>query len=286
MTSYPVYPDLKDKVALILGVGQTCTARATANSWGNGAAVAWMLAYNGVKIFGCDINLSAAKNTASRVRQTWKDAVCDVVRADVTSANDIGKVVDACMEKHGRIDILVNNVGATAAGDPVTLPEVVWDAQLNLNLKSVYLSTKAVLPIMERQGSGVVVNNASIAGLRFIGKPQVAYNAAKAAVIHLTKVTACIYAPKGIRLNCIAPGLIYTPLVERLEQSDDLAEQETFKKITQHNVPMDRMGSAWDVASAAAFLASDGAAGYVTGQTLVVDGGLTSSTGTGTGPKL
>lgn len=284
MSDYPLYPDLKGKVALVLGVGQ---ARSTAaDIWGNGAAMAWMLAHNGVKIFGLDIDLSAAEYTASRIRQAHSSAVFDVFKANVTSADDVQRAVDACVARHGRIDILVNNVGATAAGDPASLPEAVWDTQLNINLKSVYLSMKAVLPIMERQGSGTVVNNASIAGLRYLGKPQIAYNAAKAAVIHLTKVTACIYAPKGIRMNCVAPGLMYVPLVARLEHSNDPGERETFKKITQHNVPMGRMGSAWDVASAAVFLASEKAAGYVTGQTLVVDGGLTSSTGTGFESKL
>lgn len=282
VSDYPIYPDLKGKVALVLGVGQARTGSETANTWGNGAAIAWMLAHNGATIFGCDIDLSAAEHTASRIRRSHPAATCDVVQADVTSAADVQKTVDACMAKHGRIDVLVNNVGATASGDPVSLSEATWDAQMDLNLKSVYLSLKAVLPIMERQGSGAIVNNASIAGLRFLGKPQVAYNSAKAAVIHLTKTTACIYAPKGVRLNCIAPGLMYTPLVERLEHSHDPAERETFEKITRHNVPMGRMGSAWDVASATAFLASQRAAGYVTGETLVVDGGLTSSTGTGT----
>lgn len=280
-TDYPIYPDLKGKVALILGIGQARTASTTANSWGNGAAIAWMLAHNGAKIMGCDIDLSAAEHTASRIQRSHPSAVCDVVRADVTSAEDVQRTVDACMARYGRIDVLVNNVGATAAGDPASLSELTWDAQMDLNLKSVYLSLKVVLPIMEEQGTGAVVNNASIAGLRFLGKPQVAYNTAKAAVIHLTKVTSCLYAPKGIRLNCVAPGLMYTPLVERLEHSEDPAERDTFEKITRHNVPMGRMGSAWDVAAAVAFLASQRAAGYVTGQTLVVDGGLTSSTGTG-----
>ncbi|KAL2106856.1 hypothetical protein VUR80DRAFT_6109 [Thermomyces stellatus] len=282
VSDYPIYPDLRGKVALVLGIGQARTGSETADSWGNGAAIAWMLAHNGAKIFGCDIDLSAAEQTVSRLRQAHPCATCDVVRADVTSADDVQKTVDACVAKHGRIDVLVNNVGATAAGDPVSLSEAAWDAQINLNLKSVYLSLKAVLPIMEKQGSGAVVNNASIAGLRFLGKPQVAYNSAKAAVIHLTRVTSCVYACKGVRINCIAPGLMYTPLVERLKHSDDPTERETYKKITQHNVPMGRMGTAWDVASAAVFLASQRAAGYVTGETLVVDGGLTTSTGTGT----
>lgn len=286
MADYPLYPDLKGKVALVFGVGQAQTKGTTSEIWGNGAAIAWMLAYNGVKIFGCDIDPTAAEHTKSRIQQAHKDTSFDIYKANVTSAQDIQEAVDACMAKHGRIDILVNNVGATAAGDPASLPEAVWDSQVAVNLKSVYLGMKAVLPIMERQGSGTVVNNASIAGLRFLGKPQVAYNAAKAAVIHLTKVTACIYAPKNVRLNCIAPGLMFVPLVARLEQSEDPGDRDAFKKITQHNVPMGRMGSAWDVASAAIFLASDKAAGYVTGQVLVVDGGLTSSTGTGFEAKL
>ncbi|CAK7205463.1 hypothetical protein SEUCBS139899_008238 [Sporothrix eucalyptigena] len=286
ITDYPVYPDLRDKVALVLGIGQARipgSDAATPTSWGNGAAIAWMLAHNGVRLYGCDIDLAAAQHTLEHVRAAYPQAMVDVQKADVTSASDIQSLVDACVAKHGRIDILVNNVGATAAGDPATMAENVWDAQINLNLKSVYLSMHAVLPLMEKQGSGAIVNNASIAGLQFLGKPQVAYNSAKAAVIHLTKVTGCIYASKNVRVNAIAPGLMYTPLVERMASSADPNEQATFRKITQHNVPMGRMGSAWDVATAAAFLSSNRAAGYITSQTLVVDGGLTSSTGTGFG---
>ncbi|KAL1897976.1 hypothetical protein Sste5346_003830 [Sporothrix stenoceras] len=286
INDYPVYPDLRGKVALVLGIGQARIPGATntPNSWGNGAAIAWMLAHNGVHLYGCDIDLAAAQHTVERVHSKYPEAVVDVQKADVTSSSDIQGLVDACIAKHGRIDILVNNVGATSSGDPASMEERVWDAQINLNLKSVYLSMHAVLPHMEKQGSGAVVNNASIAGLKFLGKPQVAYNSAKAAVIHLTRVTGCIYAKKGVRVNAIAPGLMFTPLVERMATSDDPLEQQTFKKITQHNVPMGRMGSAWDVATAAAFLSSERAAGYITSQTLVVDGGLTSSTGTGFEP--
>ena len=199
--------------------------------------------------------------------------------ADATNPSDVQNVVDAIMAKYGRIDILVNNVGATAPGDPVSLSEEVWDTQIDLNLKTVYLSCHVVLPIMEKQKSGVIINNASIAGLRYLGKPQVAYNAAKAAVIHFTKVTAVIYAPEGIRMNSVVPGLMYTPLVEKFGESELESEREVYRKITQHNVPMGRMGDAHDVANAAVFLAS-ASAKYITGQELVVDGGLTSSTGT------
>lgn len=266
------YPDLEGKVALVMGIGQATSFGSTL--WGNGAAIAFCLSQNKVKIFGCDINLEAAKNTQSRL-----PGPCEVMTADVTSSSDVSKVVNSCLDTYGRIDILVNNVGLPILGDAVTLPEESWDQQMNLNLKSVYLSCHLVIPIMEKQGSGSIVNNASIAGIRYIGKPQVAYNSAKAAVIHFTQVTAAIFASKGVRLNCVAPGLMLTPLVEQMKHSSDLGQREMYARITQHNVPMGVMGNAMDVANSVTFLTSESAR-YITGQTLVVDGGLTISTGT------
>lgn len=267
--SFATYPDLKDKVALVMGVGQTRIPGS--DTWGNGAAMARLLAYSGAKIVGCDLSLPAAEYTASRIRE--EGGVCDVMQADVTSSSDVQKVADAVVAQYGRIDILINNVGATATGDPATMPEELWEKQLQINLTSVYLACHVVLPIMEKQGSGVVINNASIAGLRYIGKPQVAYSSAKAAVIHFTKVTAVMYAPKGVRLNSIAPGLMYTPLVESLKTS---GQEEAYNKIMKQPIPLGRMGDAIDVANATAFLASD-AAKYITGHNLVIDGGFTSS---------
>jgi NAD(P)-dependent dehydrogenase (short-subunit alcohol dehydrogenase family) len=272
---FPTFPDLNGKVALVMGVGQTRVEGS--DVWGNGAAIARALCLNGVKVFGCDLSLEAAELTASRLRK--EGGTCDVAKADVTSTSDVKNIVAAIMEKYGRIDILVNNVGMTKAGNPATMSEEAWDAQLNLNLKSVYLSCHHVLPIMEKQGSGSIVNNASIAGVSYLGKEQVAYSTAKAAIIHFTRVTAVMYAPKGVRLNCVVPGMILTPLVQNLSLSEKPDERETYKKITQHNVPMRKLGEPEDVANAALFLASE-AAKYVTGQPLIVDGGLTSQTGT------
>uniref|UniRef100_A0A8H7K104 Uncharacterized protein n=1 Tax=Bionectria ochroleuca TaxID=29856 RepID=A0A8H7K104_BIOOC len=164
--------------------------------------------------------------------------------------------VDACMEEYGRIDILINNVGRSELGGPAEMTEKVWDAQTNVNLKSVYLCCHHILPLMETQGGGAVINVASIAGLRYIGKPQVAYAATKAGVIQFTKATAVIYAAKNIRMNVVVPGLMHTPLA----------------------VPMGKMGDSFDVAMTAVFLASEQAR-YITGQKIVVDGGITSSTG-------
>jgi NAD(P)-dependent dehydrogenase (short-subunit alcohol dehydrogenase family) len=275
MAEFATYPDLKDKVALIMGIGQVGSTES--KTWGNGAAIARVLCHNKVKVFGCDMSLPAAEFTQRRIHA--EGGTCDVMAADVTKSADVQNVVEAVMAKYGRIDILVNNVGVTAPGDPVSLSEELWDKQIDINLKSVYLACHVVLPIMEKQKSGVVVNNASIAGLRYLGKPQVAYNAAKAAVIHFTKVTGVLYAGKGIRMNSVAPGLIYTPLVEKFGQSELESDREVYRKITEHNVPMRRMGDPFDVANAAVFLASQSAK-YITAQEIVVDGGLTSSTGT------
>ncbi|KAI9928420.1 hypothetical protein ASPWEDRAFT_38730 [Aspergillus wentii DTO 134E9] len=275
MENFARYPDLQGKIALVMGIGQTKTVNI--NSWGNGAAMARLLCLNGVKVFGCDINLTAAEYTATRLRD--EGGICDVMTADVTSSADIQRVVNAVLAKYNRIDILINNVGLTAPSDPGTMPEDAWDRQIDVNLKSTYLSCHVVLPIMEKQRSGSVINNASIAGLRYLGKPQAAYSAAKAAVIHFTKVTAVMYAPKGVRLNCVVPGMIFTPLVEGFGASEKEEDREIYRRITQHNVPMGRMGDAFDVANAALFLAGD-AAKYITGQEVVIDGGLTSSAGT------
>lgn len=156
--------------------------------------------------------------------------------------------------------------------------EAVWDAQSSVNLKSVYLCCHFILPLMEEQGHGVVVNIASIAGLRYIGKPQVAYAATKAAVIQFTKATAVIYAPKNIRLNVVVPGLMHTPLVGML--ADKYAGGDLSGFIAKRNkaVPMGKMGDSFDVAMTAVFLASQQSR-YITGQKIVVDGGITSSTG-------
>ena len=184
--------------------------------------------------------------------------------------------MQACLAHFGRIDILINNVGRSEPGDPVTMDEEVWDEQMNVNLKSAFLCCKEVLPVMERQGGGSVVNVASIAGLRYIGKPQVAYSSAKAALMQMTATTAVLYAQRGIRLNCVVPGLVFTPLVKRLADKYAKGDFEGFVAHRHNQVPMGRMGDAWDVANAALFLASDEAS-YVNGQALAVDGGLSAS---------
>jgi NAD(P)-dependent dehydrogenase (short-subunit alcohol dehydrogenase family) len=277
-TSFPTYPDLAGKVALITGIGQVGIADSP--TWGNGAATARVLSSNGVKIFGCDLNISAAEYTKQRLLSSKPDAVCDVMACDVTKQDDVDAFVKAAMDKYGRIDILVNNVGATRAGSPADMPESTWMQQIDVNLNSVYRCCHAVLPIMEAQNGGNIINNASITSLRYIGKPQIGYAVAKAGVVRFTKTSGVMYAAKNIRFNCVVPGLMYTPLVENFGMSEREEDKEVFRRITEHNVPMERMGDSFDVANAVVWLASE-AARYVTSHALVVDGGITESTGTG-----
>jgi NAD(P)-dependent dehydrogenase (short-subunit alcohol dehydrogenase family) len=264
---------LDNKIALITGLGQT-----TDSGWGIGAAIATTLAKQGAIIFGGNRSLASAERTKSRIEESG--GVCHVQQTDVTDSESVKALVDACMQRHGRIDILINNVGKSEPGCPATMSETTWDSQVDLNLKSVYLTSHYVLPIMEKQETGgSIVNVSSIAGLRYIGKPQVAYSATKAAIMHFTKVTAVMYAPKGVRLNTVVPGLIYTPYTKEMaKRYAPGGDEEEYMRKRDEQVPMGRMGDAWDVANAVLFLASDEAK-YITGQELIVDGGITSSTG-------
>ncbi|KAF4850609.1 3-oxoacyl-[acyl-carrier-protein] reductase FabG [Colletotrichum siamense] len=266
------YPDLRDKIVFLTGIGQS----GDQEMWGNGAATARLLAKQGARIFGCDLYLEPAQHTQKRIVAEGGDVT--VVAADVTNDESVKSAVDACLAKYGRIDILINNVGRSEPGGPAEMTEKVWDAQTNVNLKSVYLCCHHILPRMEKQGSGAVVNVASIAGLRYIGKPQVAYAATKAAVIQFTKATAVIYASKNIRMNVVVPGLMNTPLVGMLADKYAGGDVEGFKAKRNKAVPMGRMGDSFDVAMTALFLASSQSR-YITGQKIVVDGGITSSTG-------
>jgi NAD(P)-dependent dehydrogenase (short-subunit alcohol dehydrogenase family) len=260
---------LDGKVALVTGCGTRGAG------WGNGKAIAVLMARQGAQVYGCDLDPEAAESTRATI--TSEGGVSRMFTADVTSSKDVVKLVEACLHEFGRIDVLVNNVGRSEPGEPVSMDEEVWDEQMAVNLKSAFLCCKHVLPLMEGQKSGSVVNVSSIAGLRYVGKPQVAYAAAKAALMQMTSTTAVLYAGKGVRLNCVVPGLMNTPLVERLAQKYAGGDYDKFVAQRNAQVPMGRMGDAWDVAHAALFLASDEAK-YITGQQLVVDGGITSAT--------
>ncbi|KAM0706431.1 hypothetical protein Q7P35_005757 [Cladosporium inversicolor] len=267
--------DLTNKIALIIGLGQQ-QQPTSSSTWGIGAATAFQLSSRGALIFGGNRSLASAETTRDLIRAAG--GVCDVVETDATSASSVAALVEACMAKHGRIDVLVNNVGRSVPGCPASMSEEMWDAQMEVNLKSVYLACHCVLPIMEAQGSGAILGIGSIAGLRYIGKAQIAYNVAKAALLQFTSATAVTYAERGVRLNAVVPGLMETPYTVQMASRYADGNYDAFKATRNAQVPMGRMGDAWDVANAAVFLVSDEAR-YITGQAIVVDGGITSSTG-------
>jgi NAD(P)-dependent dehydrogenase (short-subunit alcohol dehydrogenase family) len=262
---------LNGKIALVIGLGQS-----GGESWGIGAACAVLFARQGAIIFGGNRTIESTYKTQRTIQE--EGGVCDVESADATSSTSIKNLVNACIAKHGRIDILLTNVGQSQPGCPATMEESVWDSQMDLNLRSVYLACHHVLPIMEKQATGgAIVCISSVAGMRYIGKPQIAYNTTKAAILQFVKATAVMYADKGVRLNTVVPGLMDTPYTKSMATRYG-KDYEQFKETRDKQVPMGRMGDAWDVANAALFLVSDEAS-YVTGQKIVVDGGITSSTG-------
>ncbi len=261
---------LKNKVALVLGAGSV------GEGIGNGRAIAMLLAREGAQVIGVDLNLAAAEETARLVAAEGGEMLA--LAADVTQEDDIRRLADATLGKFGRIDILVNNVGGSIPGGPEEIAPEAWHAQFHHNLHYVYLSTRTVAPIMVRQGGGSIVNISSIAGLRHLGNELAAYAAAKAALQHFSRVVAVRYAPQGVRVNTVIPGLMFTPLVTaRLAQQQAGGDAEALIAKRHARPPIGRMGDAWDVAYAVLYLASDEAK-YVTGAELVVDGGLTATT--------
>ncbi len=257
---------LKDKVAIVTGAGSR------GPGWGNGKATAVQFAREGAKILAVDINVEAARETEAIIRSEGGD--CDCFRADVSQASQVAAMVARCVELYGRVDILHNNVGIIALGGPVDLDEADWDRVTDVNLKSIYLGCKYVIPRMLAQGGGVIINVSSISGIRWTGVSYLPYSTSKAAINQLTRVVALEYAPHKIRCNAILPGYMDTPLV-RDALADAYADGDVEKMVEIRNAqcPMGHMGDAWDVAHAAVYLASDEAK-YVTGAELVVDGGV------------
>lgn len=258
---------LKDKVALITGAGSS------GPGWGNGKATAVLFAREGAKVCLIDINREAVDETAEIIRQEGGEYL--VEKVDVTDSDQVAGIVARCVDTWGRLDVLHNNVGILESGGPVEASLESWERVLRVNVTSMFLTCKHVLPVMEDQGSGAIINLSSVTGIRYIGYPFVSYSTSKGAILQLTQTIALQYAEKGIRANSILPGLMNTPMiVEPLKDVYADGDVEQMIKMRHDQVPMKRMGDAWDVAHAALFLASDEAR-YITGIQLVVDGGLT-----------
>ena len=261
---------LQDKVAIIVGAGQT-----PGTTIGNGRATALRFAEEGARVFLVDRRLDSAEKTLAMVRERGGQG--SAYQADVTVEAECAGLISACVEQFGRIDILHNNVGI-GAGDrgPASMTEEVWDRIHTTNLKSVMFTCKHVLPLLREQRSGVILNISSIAAVCSVG--IIAYKTSKAAVNAFTQSLAVGNAEYNIRANVIMPGLMNTPMAI---EGNVAAGRDRESVIAQRNaqVPLGHMmGTGWDVANAALFLASDEAR-FITGVCLAVDGGQSARIG-------
>ncbi len=253
-------PRLEGKVAIVTGAGSS------GPGIGNGKATSVLFAREGAKVLLVDAVLERAEESLAMIREEGGDA--SVFQAGVTRAEDCRAMVDAAVERYGRLDILDNNVGISRRGTVVDVTEEEWDHIIAVNLKSMILASGAAIPRMIEGGGGSIINISSIAGLR--AHSQTPYTPTKAAVVGLTFSMAGDHGPDNIRVNCIAPGLRYTPMTApRMD--------EAMRENRKGAAPLGTEGTGWDVAWAAVYLASDEAR-WVTGIVLPVEAGLTVTT--------
>ncbi len=257
------------KTALVTGAG-------TADGgWGNGKACAAQLAREGANVVCLDLRAELAEEAAATIRAEGGQAVA--AAGDVSRSADVKAAVDLAVTNFGGLNVLVNNVGIVVLGGVVELSEEDWQRAFDVNLKSCFLTMKHAIPEMLKRGGGSIVNVSSISSIRYLGKSYVSYYTTKAAMNHMSRVTAAEYAGRQIRVNAVLPGLMDTPMARASAIKNHGArpeEMEALWKKRAQRIPMGWMGDAFDVARAVAFLASDEAR-FITGQALVVDGGMT-----------
>ena len=249
-------PRLAGLVAIVTGAGSR------GPGVGNGKAAAVLFAREGARVLLVDSVLARAEETQTMIRDEGGD--CLAMEANVTSSEECKAMVDAAVQRYGRLDILHNNVGI----DPgivsvVDVDEATWDETLDVNVKSMMLTSKHAIPVMAANGGGSIINISSISALRPRGLTP--YTVSKGAVIALTKAMAVDHARQLVRVNCIAPGPVYTPMV-----AEHMTEERRAQRAKAS--PLGVEGTAWDIGYAALFLASPEAR-WITGQVLAVDGG-------------
>jgi NAD(P)-dependent dehydrogenase (short-subunit alcohol dehydrogenase family) len=251
---------LKNKVAIITGAGG-----------GQGRAAALLFAKEGAKIVASDWNTQSGEETAAQVKAAGGEAIH--VGADVSVLPQVCRIIDGALESYGRIDVLYNNAGVGYSStlsmrDILKTSEEDWDRVLAINLKSVFLTCKCAIPEMLKTGGGSIINTSSVAAL-IGGEDAHAYTAAKGGMISLSRALAVEFGPKNIRVNCICPGVIDTPMVESV-----IAPLKNSNRPLRFS-PIQRLGTAEDIAYCALYLAADESS-FVTGAVFVIDGGVTA----------
>ncbi|MFX0035110.1 MAG: SDR family NAD(P)-dependent oxidoreductase [Candidatus Hermodarchaeota archaeon] len=262
---------LKDKIAIVIGAGQQ-----PGDTIGNGRAISILFAREGAKVMLVDQDLNSAQETKLMIDKEGNESF--TFKANIVKEDDCRQIAEKCVELYGRIDILVNNVGIGEGDNKlVKLSEDIWDKIFNTNLKGMFFTCKYVLPIMEKQESGSIINISSIAAI--CATSLAAYKISKSGVNSLTHQLAMKYAKKGIRINAIMPGYLNTPMaIEGLSRARGISKEDLIK-YRNNMVPLKGgMGDAWDTAYAALFLASDEAK-FITSIVLPVDGGQSSRIG-------
>ena len=258
---------LEGKIAIIVGAGQS-----PGEGMGNGRATVLRFAREGAKVLAVDRNLASAEETAAMAKAEGGE--CVAFEADVTREQTLKAAVAAAEKRWGRVDILHNNVGVSIAGgdaSPLEITEEAFDRVAAINLRGTIMACKHALPVMRRQRSGVIINISSVAAWE--NYPLVAYKATKAGMIAYTQQLAIQNAGYGIRANVILPGLMDTPMAVDTRARTSGRPRADVAAERDARVPLrNRMGTAWDVANAALFLASDEAS-FITGVALPVDGG-------------
>ncbi|KAL2211449.1 NAD(P)-binding protein [Sarocladium strictum] len=274
MADIPITPptrSLKGRVAIVTGAG--CAGEGI----GNGRAISILLAEDGCNVICLDMNLEWATKTAEMVNATPGRGTAVATGGNVTSAKDCEAAVKLALEKFGRLDILINNVGISgASGTAVEVDMEQWSKSLEINVSSMVLMAKYAVPAMEKnagEAKGAIVNMGSVAGLKG-GTPHLLYPTSKGAVVNMTRAMAAHHASQGVRVNCVCPGMLYTPMMYSGGMTEEARAARKARSL------LGTEGNGWDAACAAVFLCSDHAR-WITGVILPVDAGTTAAVGIG-----